>query len=133
MEGADGCHDAGLLYQINSRIRIPFCGESGNVTPWPPRKIKPNDRSTIAAGTNSTTIDILPIEDAQVENSETVILTLIDGTDYDLGTTIEGTVTIANNDTAQSWNLDIDGDGTIGALHLQELRVLAFSMSNLVE
>jgi len=55
---------------------------------------------TIAAGQTTATIAITPIDDLVVEDSETIIITLVDGDNYDLGATIEGTVTIANDDVA---------------------------------
>ena len=58
---------------------------------------------TLLSGTatfpnNQTFIDVtvLPIVDALAEGSETVVLTLLDAADYDLGTTTSDTVTIAN-------------------------------------
>jgi Ca2+-binding RTX toxin-like protein len=54
---------------------------------------------TIAVGDDSATIDITPIDDNLVEGNETVLLTLVDGTSYDLGTTTSATVTIADNDS----------------------------------
>jgi hypothetical protein len=52
---------------------------------------------TIAAGAESATIDITPIDDGLVDGNETVLLTLVDGTSYNLGTTTSATVTIADN------------------------------------
>jgi Ca2+-binding RTX toxin-like protein len=54
--------------------------------------------ATITAGTTTTTIDVTPVDDSDVESSETVILTLQDGADYDLGATTQATVTLADND-----------------------------------
>lgn len=54
---------------------------------------------TIPAGQSSTTVTITPIDDAIVEGSEAVSLTLTDTALYDLGVS-NATVTIADNDTA---------------------------------
>ena len=87
---------------------------------------------TIASGAADATITITPAEDSDVEGDETVIVTLTDTADYDLGATTEATVTIADNDVAAvsvlnslvfnevlpdpnssgSNNFDTDGDGT---------------------
>ncbi len=53
---------------------------------------------TIPAGAASATIEVKPIDDTLVEGNETVRLTLVDGTSYDLGTTTSATVTIADNE-----------------------------------
>ena len=53
---------------------------------------------TIAAGRNTATIDITPIDDDLEEGAETVVITLTDGVDYDLEATTQATVTIADND-----------------------------------
>ena len=54
--------------------------------------------TTVSFPANQTTVDkvITPINDAVVEGSETVIVTLTDGAQYDLGATTTGTVTIAD-------------------------------------
>ncbi|MBL1173689.1 Calx-beta domain-containing protein [Pantanalinema sp. GBBB05] len=54
---------------------------------------------TIPAGQSSTTVTITPIDDAIVEGSEVVSLTLTDTALYNLGAS-SATVTIADNDTA---------------------------------
>ena len=51
----------------------------------------------IPAGSASVTRTITPLNDATVEDPETVILTLVDGARYDLGDTTSATVTIADN------------------------------------
>ncbi|WP_071191886.1 choice-of-anchor L domain-containing protein [Trichormus sp. NMC-1] len=52
----------------------------------------------IPAGQASTTVTITPIDDTLVEGNETVILSLIDTTNYDLGTPNSATVIIADNE-----------------------------------
>ncbi|OUC16227.1 MAG: hypothetical protein B0A82_02730 [Alkalinema sp. CACIAM 70d] len=53
----------------------------------------------IPAGQASATVVITPVNDATIEGSETVTLTLVDGATYDLGTSANATVTIADNTT----------------------------------
>jgi hypothetical protein len=53
---------------------------------------------TIPLGTNSARVTILPIDDAVVEASETVTLTLSASTDYFVGSPSNATVNIADND-----------------------------------
>lgn len=54
----------------------------------------------IPAGQNSVDIVITPIDDTDVENSETVVLTISAGAGYDLGSPISATITITDNDSA---------------------------------
>ncbi len=54
--------------------------------------------AVIDAGQSSVVITVTPVDDAEVEIAETVILTLVDAAEYDLGATVEATVTIADND-----------------------------------
>jgi Calx-beta domain/Domain of unknown function (DUF4114) len=56
------------------------------------------DTLTIEAGSLSATIDVQPINDRLTEGAETVIITLADGSTYNLGSTTTATVTIADND-----------------------------------
>jgi len=53
----------------------------------------------IPAGFPSATITITPVDDALVEGSETVILTLASGTGYTIGNPNSATVTITDNDS----------------------------------
>ena len=55
---------------------------------------------SIPNGSSSNTITINPVNDALVEGNETVILTLIDDVDYNLGSPSIATVTIISDDTA---------------------------------
>ena len=54
---------------------------------------------TIPAGTTSLSRNVFPINDALAEGPETVIITLVDGAQYDLGASITATVTIVDNGT----------------------------------
>jgi hypothetical protein len=54
---------------------------------------------TIASGQTSATVTVTPINDAAVDPSETVILSLSSSTSYVVGTPSTATVTIADNDT----------------------------------
>jgi len=49
---------------------------------------------TFAAGQASVNVFVIPIADTVTDPSETVILTVVDGVDYDLGTPATATVTI---------------------------------------
>ncbi|BAY20472.1 putative peptidase [Calothrix sp. NIES-2100] len=53
---------------------------------------------TFAAGSSTANVDIIPIDDVLLENTETVVLTLATGTDYILGTAKAATVSIVDND-----------------------------------
>ncbi|WP_016951150.1 Calx-beta domain-containing protein [Anabaena sp. PCC 7108] len=52
----------------------------------------------IAAGQTSATVTVTPVDDALVEGNETVILSLTDTNNYDLGTANSATVIIADNE-----------------------------------
>ena len=53
---------------------------------------------TIPAGSATTIITITPVDDSLLEDSESVVLTLLEGEAYDLGTESTAIVTIADND-----------------------------------
>src|SRR5581483_10444730 len=53
---------------------------------------------TIPAGATAATIRVSPIDDAAVEGSETVLLTLSGSAAYGVGTPASAAVTIADND-----------------------------------
>ena len=55
--------------------------------------------AVIFAGQTTTTINVNPLDDPTVEDPETIIVTLLDGVDYDLGATTQAQVTIASDDT----------------------------------
>jgi len=52
----------------------------------------------IPAGEGSVNVTVLPIQDSSFEGDETVILTLVDTADYDLGSPATATVTITDDD-----------------------------------
>ncbi|MDD1463724.1 SBBP repeat-containing protein, partial [Dolichospermum sp. ST_sed5] len=58
-----------------------------------------------AAGSNTATVTLTPIDDTIFEGTETAILTLVNGTAYTLGTTANATVSIADNDLQPTANL----------------------------
>jgi len=53
---------------------------------------------TFAANESSTTITIAAVQDSQIEQDETVVLTLVSGTGYIVSAPIAATVTIASDD-----------------------------------
>jgi hypothetical protein len=53
---------------------------------------------TFAAGYATTTINVTPIDDTVSEGNESVVLTLVTGTNYNLGTGNTATTTIVDND-----------------------------------
>jgi Ca2+-binding RTX toxin-like protein len=55
---------------------------------------------TIPSGSSSTTITVSPIDDALVESTETVILTIASGSGYSISSPSTGTVSILDNDVA---------------------------------
>jgi hypothetical protein len=55
---------------------------------------------TLASGAVSATVTVSPLDDAAVEGSETVVLTLASNAAYTVGSPSSATVTIADNDTA---------------------------------
>jgi uncharacterized protein YjlB len=54
--------------------------------------------ATFAAGAETAVVTVTPVDDAEVEGDETVIVTLDAGTTYTLGDDIQATVTIVDND-----------------------------------
>jgi hypothetical protein len=52
---------------------------------------------TFAAGSATANVFVIPVADATVDASETVILTVVDGAAYDLGATPSATVTITGS------------------------------------
>ncbi|MBZ4422496.1 Calx-beta domain-containing protein [Myxococcus sp. RHSTA-1-4] len=53
---------------------------------------------TMAAGVNSVSVDVRPVDDAAVEGKETVVLTVAADPTYKLGSTVSGTVTLLDNE-----------------------------------
>ena len=64
---------------------------------------------SIVAGATSATIAVAINDDSSIENAETVILTLTDGTGYTLGTTTVHTLTITDNDGTGQAILSLSG------------------------
>lgn len=62
---------------------------------------------TIPAGSPSTTVLVMPVDDVLVEGLETVILSLSSGDGYGVGSSPSGTVTIADNDSAPTISASI--------------------------
>ena len=60
---------------------------------------------TVLADETTATIAVIPVEDAEVEGTESVIVTLTDGDAYDLGAATEAEVTIADDSV-----VDINGN-----------------------
>ncbi|MBD1910137.1 MULTISPECIES: Calx-beta domain-containing protein [unclassified Leptolyngbya] len=52
----------------------------------------------IAPNATSTILDITALDDSLVEGDETLILTLVDGTNYDLASSTQATITLLDND-----------------------------------
>ena len=77
--------------------------------------------ATILAGQSSVTVPVSVTDDDFVEAAETVVVTLSDEDDYDLGDAVEATVTIASEDvvalpvvTIAATTVDADESGTDG-------------------
>ncbi len=58
---------------------------------------------TFAAGQSSVDIPIDIIDDNDVEGAETVTISLLGDSNYNLGNSVDGTITIADNDDLQQW------------------------------
>jgi len=54
---------------------------------------------TIPAGQSSAMITVVPVNDTKFEGNETVVVTLLTGSGYALGSPVSATVTIQDNDT----------------------------------
>lgn len=55
--------------------------------------------ATIAAGATTATVSVSPIDDALVEGTETITLTLADAARYNLGAATAATINLTDNDT----------------------------------
>jgi len=76
---------------------------------------------TFAAGSSTAVVTVNPIDDAVVDGSETVTLTLASGGNYTLGATQSGTVTIADNEVLP------DPGNTLGSAELQNSPIFSRS------
>lgn len=54
--------------------------------------------ATFSSGNTTTSITVTPIDDAEYEGNETVVLTLVDGSGYFVGSPTSASLTIADND-----------------------------------
>ena len=92
-------------------------GQATNGTDYTPNL---TGTAAIAASQAFVDITITPVDDTTVEGNETVTLTLVDTTDYDLGGTSTATVTITDNDVAAGTRIrDIQGAAHISPLNGQ--------------
>ncbi len=71
--------------------------------------------SFAAGDATPKTVTITPIDDTLVEQDETVILTLVAGNGYFVGTDASATVTIADNDHAQSGLINVSATDSLAA------------------
>jgi hypothetical protein len=55
-----------------------------------------NGDVTFAAGSDTTDVVVTPVADSVVEGNETVVVTLVDGSRYNLGASVVATITIAD-------------------------------------
>jgi uncharacterized repeat protein (TIGR01451 family) len=82
-----------------SNVVVSF-RRAGTATAFTDYDMGARDRSvvsvTIPRGQASTTLTVIPREDQVVEEDETVVLLLVDGSDYDIGAAASATVTIAD-------------------------------------
>jgi hypothetical protein len=79
---------------VNSlTVTVMFSGSAVNGTDYEMR----STTVTFAAGSATATIDVKPLADAVVDASEMVILTVLDGPDYDLGFVFNAVVTISGS------------------------------------
>ncbi|MCX8107820.1 MAG: hypothetical protein N3G20_03350 [Verrucomicrobiae bacterium] len=56
------------------------------------------DSATFPAGVSTVSIVVVPIDDAEIEGDETVILTLLEGSGYDISWSRSATINISDND-----------------------------------
>jgi subtilase family serine protease len=61
--------------------------------------------ATIPAGAASVTVPVVPIDDATVEVNETVVLSVVAGSGYVVGSPSTGTVTIVSDDAAPDFTI----------------------------
>jgi len=73
-------------------ITIPY-SVSGSATPGIDYEMLPGV-ITIPAGKRTALIDVIPLNDSEIESAESVVVTLLPGTNYSLSSPSQGTVTI---------------------------------------
>ena len=99
----DGATD--LVYTISRTgnttcaLSVPFTtsGTASSGTDFPALPASP---IVIPGGSSTVTIIVNPTTDIDVENNETIIIALVDGATYDLGSPATATGTITNDDSA---------------------------------
>jgi subtilase family serine protease len=90
---------------------VSFGGTAAKGTDY----VTPSTTVTIPAGAASVDVPVTPVDDLQVENNETVVLTLRTGSGYTVGTPSSGTVTIVSDDTAPDFTVTALGAPSVGA------------------
>ncbi|MEB3355309.1 MAG: ExeM/NucH family extracellular endonuclease [Synechococcales bacterium] len=105
-------------------VSYTIAGTATNGTDYTPTL---TGTTEIAAGQSFVDITITPDDDADMEGDETVTLTLVDTADYDLGTTTEATVAIADNDVSLPITLisAVQGSGSASPLVGQTITIEA--------
>ncbi|HBL77296.1 MAG: hypothetical protein A2W90_22000 [Bacteroidetes bacterium GWF2_42_66] len=79
-------------------LTVNFSAPTGTATLTTDYTLSPSGSVSIPIGSSTATVTVTPVDDAAVESSETVILTLDTGTGYTIGSPSAATVTIADND-----------------------------------
>ncbi|MDD3586502.1 MAG: Calx-beta domain-containing protein, partial [Thermoguttaceae bacterium] len=71
---------------------------------------------TIAAGTTSTTLSVLPIDDSDEESGETVIVTVTSSSNYTIDSnSSSATVNILDNDSNAPWTVSVTATDSVAA------------------
>ncbi|NJL82199.1 MAG: hypothetical protein HC890_03120 [Chloroflexaceae bacterium] len=94
-------------------VNYTISGSATNGTDYTPNL---TGAAIISANQSFVDITITPVDDAVAEGAETVILTLVDTPDYDLGATVTATVAIADNDVQLTPIFTIQGAGFVSPL-----------------
>jgi hypothetical protein len=73
---------------------------------------------TVSFSVDRATVDIAiaPVDDSEIEGSETVTLTLVDGNNYDLGSSTTAAIAVEDNDVAITRIRDIQGTSHLSPL-----------------
>jgi hypothetical protein len=93
---------------------------SGTATKWNDYRRPEGDMPefvTIPAGATSVTLTLVPVDDRELEGTETVILTLAPNAAYNVGSPDNATITIQDNELPKRTDTgpDTDGDGATDA------------------
>ncbi|MCX8107419.1 MAG: hypothetical protein N3G20_01295, partial [Verrucomicrobiae bacterium] len=87
------------VYFTLSGVAAPGNAPGGDYTTIPPANYLAKTGSVvIASGATSATVTVVPLDDNEVEDNETVVLTLQPGLYYSLGSPLQATVYISDND-----------------------------------